>query len=441
MNRTVAPTRRIAAGLTALAATTGMVLSFTGAPQASAAQPARIGPAGRWIASWESPTVARTDVDACTDCTVRNTAHLSVGGPAVRVRLSNPRSSGAVTINTTTVSLPSDRDGAAARPGSLRHVTFNHHGWVKIPPKSWVTSDPVALPVASASDLQVSVFARGTAQLSPHDYHARTATWIATGADQAASTSASAFTSSTNRTYVASEVDVLSHSPQAGTIVTLGDSITDGFNSTAGTDSSWPDDLATRLLARPGLRSTGVANAGISANWLSEDKGNFGLSAAHRFTPDALSVSGVRTITVMEGINDIQQVPGQPASASQLTGTLSQLIARAHARGIRIVGVTMTPFGGATNYTAQLEQTRTTVNDWIRAGHGFDAVLDFDQVLRDPSRPTQMLAQYDSGDHLHPSSAGYQYLAGSINLSKLVGPCRLAAPQQRTVQPATPVRP
>lgn len=412
--------------LTAAAAGTMLVA----APSASAATPERASGQG-WSASWAASAVPRDDAGQCTDCTVRNTAHLSIGGPAVRVRLANPRPSQAITITTTTVSRPASRDAAGVQPGSLRGVTFKGARSVRIPPASVVTSDPVPLSVAPGSDLQVSVFAAGAAHMSPHALGTRSSTWLATGPDRAASPSARGFTNIGTWTYVASEVDVATPQPLgAGTVVAFGDSITDGVGVEPGTDTRWPDYLASRLRRTPGLAGLGMANAGISGNCLTIDQAD-SPSGEHRFTRDALDVAGARTVIIFEGINDIQN----NVSAARITESISSLAARAHARGLRVVGATVTPFNGFGSYTPAREKERQTVNSWIRTTKALDAALDFDAVVRDQADPTRMQSGYDSGDHLHPNSTGYRAISGSVDLTSLVGHGRAPSTARPAPQP------
>ena len=196
----------------------------------------------------------------------------------------------------------------------------------------------------------------------------------------------------------------------AGAIVAFGDSITDGAASTADTNSRWPDVLAKRLLSPPAPTKMGILNAGIGGNRvLSEGAYGAGINALARFEIDVLSQAGVTHVIVMEGINDIGNARQNPTpTAEDLIAGHKQLIARAHARGLTMLGATLTPFWGAGYYSEVGEAKRQTLNDWIRTGKGYDGVVDFDRATRDPSDPRKLLAAYDSCDHLHPSDAGYR---------------------------------
>jgi lysophospholipase L1-like esterase len=213
-------------------------------------------------------------------------------------------------------------------------------------------------------------------------------------------------------------------SRDASAIVTLGDSITDGTASTPDTNHRWPNFLADRLQAsrHDHDRDLGVLDQGISGNRILHDIA--GTNALARLDRDVLSQSGVRYVTVLLGINDIgfSGVPGftdQAVSADDIIAGLMQIIERAQARGLRIYGCTLTPFEGTFPgyYSPEGEIKRETVNEWIRTSDAYDAVIDFDKAVRDPSHPTRMLAAYDSGDHLHPNDAGYMAMANAIDLS------------------------
>jgi lysophospholipase L1-like esterase len=198
-------------------------------------------------------------------------------------------------------------------------------------------------------------------------------------------------------------------------VVTFGDSITDGARSTTDTNSRWPDVLARRLAARKGA-AVAVINAGISGNRVLSD--GAGISALARFDKDALMQTGATHVVVMEGINDIGQARSNPSpGAPELIAAHKQLIERAHARGLKVYGATLTPFEGAAYYTPEGETKRQALNEWIRTSGAYDGVIDFDKVTRDPAAPSKMLAAFDSGDHLHPNDAGYKAMGESVDLA------------------------
>jgi lysophospholipase L1-like esterase len=211
------------------------------------------------------------------------------------------------------------------------------------------------------------------------------------------------------------------------TVIAFGDSITDGVGSTQDANTRWPDYLAERLQADAKLSSIGVANAGIGGNRVLHD--NYGPSASSRFDRDALDKPGVRWIILLEGINDIGGSgyawnAKDKISPQQLIDGMKTLITRAHARHVKIYGATLTPYGGNgwPYHSVAGEKTREEVNDWIRHSGAFDGVVDFDKAIRDPAAPKKMLPAYDSGDHLHPSSAGYKAMARAVDLRWFITP-------------------
>jgi lysophospholipase L1-like esterase len=203
---------------------------------------------------------------------------------------------------------------------------------------------------------------------------------------------------------------------RTGSIVAFGDSITDGARSTVDMNARWPDVLARRLAAQRGNGTTAVVNAGISGNRVLGD--GAGVSALARFDRDVLMQTGATHVIVMEGINDIGQARSNPSpTAADLIAGHKQLIERAHARGLKIIGATLTPFEGAAYFTAEGETKRQALNEWIRKSGAYDGVIDFDQVTRDPAMPSRLNPLYDSGDHLHPADAGYKAMGDAVDLA------------------------
>jgi lysophospholipase L1-like esterase len=350
--------------------------------------------------------------------TIREVVRISAGAQIIRLRLSNEYTNASTAIGKVRVAL-SKANGTASSaivPGSSRIVTFGGKQGLTLAPNALVISDPVDLPVSGLTSLAVSIYvSNGTEPTTPHSLGQQTA-YIVDG-DQTGAANLNSATTTTSR-YLLSGIDaeVLG---TAAAIVTLGDSITDGYHSTVDADHRWPDYLADRL-QKANLYTLSVANEGISGNRLLQE--GIGPNALSRFDRDVLSRPGVRYITVLEGINDIgipNLIPnsGTPADAADIIGAYRQLIARAHELGILIYGCTLTPFVGAAYQTAAGEATREQVNQWIRNSQEFDAVIDFDKAVRDPSNPAAFLPAYDSGDHLHPNDAGYQAMANAVNLN------------------------
>jgi lysophospholipase L1-like esterase len=370
--------------------------------------------------------------------TVRMIVHTSIAGHRARVRLSNAFGTAPLVIGAAHIAIRSS--AGAIVPASDRALTFSGKPSSTIPPGALVLSDPVDLDVPQLGNLAVSVYVPG--KTGPP-------TWHATGLHTTYLAGPGDFTGKTDipdaskqpSWYWLTGVDVTAPKDTAA-VVAFGDSITDGARSTVDADRSWPSDLAQRLLARPGHPpQLAVLNAGISGNRILHDVA--GSNALARFDRDALLPSGVEDVIVLESINDIgfSNIPGsadQAVSADDLIAGLRQLIERAHVRGIKVFGGTLTPFDGATYYSQDAETKREAVNNWIRTGGAFDGVIDFDAAVRDPDHPTKILPAYDSGDHIHPGDAGYKVMANAIDLSLLTPGGR--APKHSAGKAARPAR-
>ncbi|TDH61433.1 SGNH/GDSL hydrolase family protein [Dankookia rubra] len=374
-----------------------------------------------WVATWQGspqtgdPLLANLvpPPPSYADQTLREIVHVSLGGPQLRLRLTN--SYGAQTLVVGAVHVARAAEGSGIRPGTDRPVTFAGQPGASIPPGAVLVSDPVDLAVPALSDLAVSLYVpQDTGPATQHTLGVQTSYVTAGDATGAESFPPDAATILT-RPFL-SNVEVLG-TPQSYAVVTLGDSITDGYNSTVDANARWPDQLARRLRAQYGNR-VAVSNAGISGNRVLHDA--IGPNALARFDRDVLVQAGARFVTVLEGINDIgfsvALAPAEAVTAEQIIAGYRQLIARAHDQGLTIYGCTLTPFQGAGYYSEAGEAKRQAVNAFIRGG-GFDGVIDFDKAVRDPQNPAMLLAAYDSGDHLHPSDAGYAAMAAAIDLS------------------------
>lgn len=380
-------------------------------------------PAGAWVGSWATAPV-RADRLGCVDCTIRSLVHVSIGGSALRVRLANTFGRSALLVARTTVALPAAADSMATTPGSLRSVTFGGQQQVQVPAGGTVWSDPAPLHLPDRADLLVSTYLPAAAQPVNHHPSAHRTSFVAHHGDRAAEPGAMAFDTAVDGWYVLSGVDVRTHAA-TGAVVAFGDSITAGSNSSVTVNHRWPDLLAARLQGAAGQPRYGVLNAGIAGNQLLADSRN-GPAGLHRLDRDALGQTGVHTAVVLEGINDILFHPDM--SATRLIDGYRTLIARLHAHSVRVVGATLTPFGGSGHWSTHGERVRQRVNSWVRGSGAFDDVIDFDAALRDPAAPRRLAHAYDSGDHLHPGDRGYQAMADAVDPGQLGdGPGRVVA--------------
>ena len=360
-----------------------------------------------------------------TNQTLRQIVHTSIGGSRARVVLSNAYGTAPVTIGAAHIALR-DKEGAI-QAASGHPLTFSGHPTMTIPANAVVYSDPVNLTVPPMSDLAIDLYLPGTtntpASITMHGGALQTSYVSETGNHTGKATMPAA--GRTQSWFMLSRVDVVA--PDAtGSIVAFGDSITDGSRSTPDTNHRWPDLLASRLLS-DGIKM-GVLNAGIGGNRVLNEASvppgidvravGAGINALARFERHVLAIPGVTHVIVLEGINDIGNARQNPTpTADDLIAGHKQLIQQAHARGIRMIGATLTPFWGAAYFTEAGEAKRQAVNEWIRTGNAYDGVIDFDKATRDPGDPKKFLEKYDGCDYLHPSDAGYKAMADAIDLS------------------------
>ncbi len=309
--------------------------------------------------------------------------------------------------------------GATAREAPVP-LSFGGSPGTEIPAGAQAFSDPLGFPVPPGAGLLVSFHLPGTVTVTPAHRLAVQRSYVSETGDHTADPSASAYTSTLTGWPLLTGVDV---GGGPGSVVLLGDSITDGDKSTTDANRRWPDVLAARLLEQSAVPRYGVLNQGISGNRVVTDRypgdavstDQAGVSALHRLDRDVLAQTSARTAVVFEGINDL--LSGR--SAEEVVAVLREIADRTRARGVRLLAATLLPCEGWAGCTAAVEARRLAVNAWIRDAGVFDGVLDFDAVVRDPDRPTRMPPAYDSGDHLHPGDAGYAALARAVDLRLL----------------------
>ncbi|MEU8703823.1 SGNH/GDSL hydrolase family protein [Streptomyces sp. NPDC048565] len=370
-------------------------------PHAAARNPAAAANStDAWVATWTAaPVSAEPDAgQGYPGSTVRNVVHTSVGGDAARITLSNLFGSVPLVIDQATV--------------NTRPVTFGGRPTVTVAAGLQVVSDPVVVPVVPDADLEVAFRTPGaTGAVTQHP-----------GTHQTSYLADDRGTWSTTRWRYLTAVDVRNEA-SPGAIVVIGDSLTAGSGSTTDANTRWTDVLSDRL-----RHTYGIANQGIAGNRLLLDSPltvsgvkNFGgRSATHRFERDVLTVAGAKTVIIALGINDVQQSPQEP-DPRRITAGLRALTERAHEKGLRVVGATLTPFQGYATWTPERNDVRLAVNKEIRSGRVFDGFIDFDRAVRDPYAPNRILPEYDSGDRLHFNDAGYRVLGRTIDLGAVDG--------------------
>ncbi len=377
--------------------------------------------ASAWVATWgTSPsTPGRSLLDqgagpTFENRTLRQIVHTSVGGDSVRIRLSNRH--GSLPLKIGAVHIASRREGARIEAASDRALTFGTETSITIPVGAFVLSDPVGMAVPPLADLAISIyFPSDTGTPTAHGTAIQTSYISPPGNFVATEQIADTETSESWFWLTAVEVRP---SERTGVVVAFGNSITDGYLSTVDANSRWPDHLARRLAAR-GSGVLGVVNAGISGNRVLHDLGGFGVNALARLELDVLSLAGVTHVVVLEGINDIGlggTLAPEVASSDEIIAGHRQLIARVHARGLKIYGATLTPFGNAFYFSPEGEVKRQAVNQWIRTSGAYDAVIDFDAATRDPNQPSRFRPGF-SEDGLHPNDAGYKAMADAVDLT------------------------
>ncbi len=401
------------------------IVALAAASEQLSAQP---GPAPQlWIATWGTSQQIPEPQNALPpddlrDATVRQIFHLSAGGAEVRVHVSNAFGAEALHFTSVHIARPLSTASAAIDPATDKALTFAGSADVAVPPGAEFVSDPIEFPVAPLSNLAVT-FHLDTPPAPETGHPGSRATSYYVHGDSVAAANLTD-PKHIDHWYQVSGVDV-SAAPGGGAVVALGDSITDGHGATTNGNDRWTDVLAARLQASAGSRGIGVSNQGIGGNHLLTD--GLGPNVLARFDRDVLAPAGVRWLIVFEGVNDLgglaragEVTPAEHAAlVKRILAAYQQIVARAHAHGLKVIGATITPYVGSDYYHPGplSEADRQAVNEWIRAVGHFDAVVDFDKVVADPQHPDRLLPAFDCGDHLHPSPAGYRAMGEAIPLS------------------------
>lgn len=404
--------RRLLLGAPALAGALASAYAVRGAAQTT--------PGQRWCASWGCAPVGpppSSYIQTFTNQTLRLIVRASVGGTRVRIKLSNEMGAAALRIGSASIALR--LGGADVVAGTIRSLNFGGQPGIVIPAGAPAISDPVALSVPQFADLAVSIHLPLATPATTFHNAAYQANYVSTTGNHTIAASFPLQRAFGSWPFL-TEVDVDGGIP---VLVAAGDSLTDGVGSTSSTNRRWTDWLARRAQAELGGNRLAVVNRGISANRLLADDETAlvaGRDLLERFDRDVLGTAGARALAVLIGINDIVYSPSsQPIQAESMIAGYLQLIERAHAHGLQVLGATLPPFRGFVYYLPEREAVRQSVNAWMRASGAFDVLADADVALRDPGAPLYLRADLDSGDHVHPNDAGYQALANAMPLGTL----------------------
>lgn len=382
-----------------------------------ASAPAGRPAAERWVATWATApqlTEPRNMPPApgLAGNTLRQALRVSIGGSRLRVHWSNEYGQSPMVIRA--ARLAHYRGGGAIDSASDRELTFNGQPAVTIPAGQVAVSDPLGFPLKPMADVALTVwFGDVPGDLTGHP-GSRTTSYIRPGNTVWEPSMAAGV--GTEHWYAVAGIDVVA--PEAAAVAILGNSITDGRGSTTNGNDRWPDMLSRRLRGDVASRQVAVLNLGMGGNCVL--RACLGPAGLGRYQRDILEQAGVRWVIVLEGVNDIGGAKGTAASDSVAQGLIAayqRMVEQAHGRGLRIYGATILPFGGNGYSSPEHEAARTTVNQWIRTGGVFDAVIDFDAALRDPADPARLRPDLDTGDHLHPNALGYRLMGEAIPLT------------------------
>ena len=358
------------------------------------------------------------------NATIRQTLRVSVGASQIRLKISNAFGLTHLPVTAVTVALPANDTAGThqIQPKTVQKITFSGKDSISIPNGALAVSDPLNFKVKPQSVLSVTIYLQDgqtTNSITSHPGSRTTSFWQFGNAVSAATLDIRDATQSAAHWYFVSSIEAWVP-PTYGSLVVVGDSITDGRGSETNKNNRWPDLLLARLQKSPSTSHIGVANLAAGGNRVLAD--GLGPNALGRIDRDVLAHPGVQYVLVFEGVNDIGTADPTPSAQdvvyASLTTAYSQIVSRIHAVGIPVFGATITPFSSPVNATVaqpyshpEREKTRVRVNKWIEESGVFDAVVDFDKFLRDEKAPSQLDPRWDSGDYLHPGVAGYKRLA------------------------------
>ncbi len=370
----------------------------------------------KWVCTWSTgPQLVETRNNppspGLTDNSLRQVVRVSIGGEILRVKFSNEYSKNPVIMHS--VQVAASAGGNSIISSTNIELTFNGKKEVTMEPGTTVTSDPVSFDLNPRMDVTITIYFGNTSPDVTGHPGSRTTSYILAGNN----TSITDFSGSveTEHWYVINGIDVMAPSA-AYCIAILGNSITDGRGSTTNMQNRWPDLLAERFLANPATKQVGVLNLGIGGNCVLRNC--LGPAGTSRYENDILNQQGVRAVIIFEGVNDIGSIRSAEAATSVAGGLIdayTKMIESAHSRGLKIYGATITPFKGNGYYNQYSESCRKEVNEWIRTSGLYDAVFDFDRVVRDPDDPEKLISAYQN-DGLHPDLSGFRKMADCIDL-------------------------
>lgn len=372
----------------------------------------------QWVGTWSTaPQLVEPrnmpPEPGLSNNSLRQVVCVSLGGDSIRVKFTNEFSKSPVTMKAVHIAVSAG--SSAIVPDTDKLIKFSGKSEVVIKPGKAVTSDPFRFSLQPRTNLAITVYFGETAPDVTGHPGSRTTSYIMSGNAVSAVEFPDAVT--TDHWYIINGIDVMA-SESAAAIVVVGNSITDGRGSGTNKQNRWPDELAKRLLKNPDTRNVAVLNQGIGGNCVLHQC--LGPSALDRFERDVIKQSRVRWLIIFEGINDIGQSRGAEGAAkvaNDLIAAYKEMIDSAHAEGIRVYGATLLPFGDSFYDSPDHEGARTKVNEWIRNSGHFDAVIDLDTALRDPSNPLRLLPEADTGDHLHPNETGHRMIAEAVDLT------------------------